>query len=124
MGTSRRSFLKGLAAALVAANAMPLKVVGQLPGDLWYKEWLAAIAPIYSDYISNIMIWGVGALKEVDDFPYIRAVSPYELFQDLDDPDLLEARKNSSTEFGKTLIYQPIDGRLKGLYKDLKGLCP
>ena len=112
---NRRSFLKGLAAAFVAANALPIKAA--IPTEPWMEEWLAAIAPIYSDYISNITIWGVGALKETDDYPFIRSIAPYDLLQDQDSPWLLEARTNSSVEFGSTLVYQPIDRRLKGLFR-------
>ncbi|HEX9613638.1 MAG TPA: hypothetical protein VGA05_08490 [Candidatus Bathyarchaeia archaeon] len=77
--TSRRSFLKGFASALVATGALPTVKAIPIDTGLIYDEWLAAVGPIYVTYTNNILVFGIGALQETQDFPYVRSVDPRKI---------------------------------------------
>lgn len=84
---NRRAFLKGCAAVAVASQVVPslvttpamelLEDFEQLKAS--YEQWLKDTADIFSDCFSNTIIFGVGAIRQVEQYPYIESVDPYQL---------------------------------------------
>ena len=73
---NRRDFLKGLfGTAAVAA-------IGVSAGleEAFTQDWQAALMPIWADYYSNVLIYGVGVIKTTDEFPFIRSIPPQEIY--------------------------------------------
>ena len=46
-----------------------------------YTQWLRDTNPIWQDFHENQFIFGIGALKQIDDYPYIESVHPRDLRQ-------------------------------------------
>lgn len=104
MDLNRRGFLKGLAAAVVSTGVVG-KVAAQAEMQPIVDRWVVDTAKIFSDYTSNIIIYGVGALQTCSEYPYIRCVDPREILQD--DEATAQARSISNERYGKTLICAP-----------------
>ncbi len=104
--TSRRSFLKGFASALVATGALP--VVAKLsPVRLAYDEWIMAIGPVYDAYLNDIIVYGIGAMQTISAYPYIRRVSPQEIVQD--DQRFATIRGECDSQYGESLVCIPTE---------------
>lgn len=106
---SRRSFFKGLAATLVATAALPKIPLEYKPA---FDEWIAAVGPIYAKYVENVFVFGVGALVQTCEFPFVRSVDPREIIQDTE--AFAKIRGECDSEYGHSLVCLPTD-KLKGL---------
>lgn len=81
---NRRAFLIGLASTAVATGTMP-SIPASIPttpnAELWYKAWAADVAPIFDEMFTNLVVYGTCASVTTDDYPYIKSVSPAEIYQ-------------------------------------------
>lgn len=71
---NRRDFLKGILGTAAVASLTPTLMVEATP------DWTEAIMPIYSDYITNVLLFGTGAIQSVDSFPFIRSIPVSEIY--------------------------------------------
>lgn len=78
---NKRTFLLGLSTTIGAAltPAMVEVVVATTPAVDWkayFNKWVDDWSQVYSDYISDMIIYGRGALRTINTYPYIERVDP------------------------------------------------
>lgn len=76
---NRRQFILGMAsAAAIPIIGKPSSALN-LPTE---AEFMTMFITAYSDYTANMFIFGVGALRYTDTFPYVESVDPRDLVID------------------------------------------
>lgn len=73
---NRRSFLVGLFGTAVVAAAGPMPTIVE-PIDL--EAWAKAVAEIYGRHVSNIITFGISAIRHTEKFPFIELVEPEDM---------------------------------------------
>lgn len=75
--TSRRAFLQGLFGVAVVAALPSIPVV---PPTYTLVEWQEAVIKVYYDLMRDTLIYGTGAIRSCDKFPFIECVPLSELY--------------------------------------------
>ena len=82
MIASRRKFLTGLSTLIAApaiikvASIMPVKVMELDNARLFFQEWSARVAEVYSQAWCDQIVFGTGCVRQTEEFPFIECVSP------------------------------------------------
>lgn len=87
---NRRDFLYGCAAIAVANTSGLAVAPDNGPHNMtateveaayraYYKQWQNDTANIFVDYFNNTILFGIGALRQIEEYPYIESVDPADL---------------------------------------------
>ena len=77
---NRRDFLVGIAATAAITSAIPaLSIEAPISAKVWYDQWLTDTTSIWVNFYENMLIYGTGAIKHIDEYPFIQSVSPKDL---------------------------------------------
>lgn len=80
---NRRDFLHGLAvtaAVIGIAPAMPtIPMSAKTNAELWYTEWLKDTAHVWVEHYNNTILYGIGAIRRIEEYPYVESVPLSEL---------------------------------------------
>lgn len=91
---NKRDFLKGCAATLVGVaaagsgliEAPKIGLYGRSPlmdvlpdltnAQLWYSQWAKDAMPVYSEAMSDTILFGIGGIEQTEEYPYVKAIDP------------------------------------------------
>ena len=81
---NRRAFLTGLVAssaiaACPAAVEAALTAAPAMTWEQWYERWVIDASAVISDAFVDQIIFGVGAYKQCDEYPYVKRIDPRTL---------------------------------------------
>lgn len=76
---NRREFITGIFSAAAIASIDPRTLVPEATPD-----WALAVCKVYNDYMTNILLYGIGAIRSIDEFPYIENLNPEDIRIDID----------------------------------------
>lgn len=75
--TTRRDILRGLVSTAVLA-AIPIPII-EKPLSI---AWQEAIAEVYSQHMSNLILFGRSGIRYIPSWPYIAVVGPEDMYAD------------------------------------------
>lgn len=77
---NRRAFLTGLFGT-AAITALPVSAKVLEPTLTLGPDWQTAIAKVYANYMTDLMLYGTGAIRSCDTFPWIENVPLTQLYE-------------------------------------------